>query len=89
MVIDVHVHPTGYSLISQDPEERAFRTRVFQKKVEQDHSPIAMTGKPSGSAFSSGGISNRAMTKAPSRVKLTSPSARSYKIGRASCRERV
>lgn len=48
MVIDVHVHPTGYSLISQDPEERAFRTRVFQKKVEQDHSPIAMTGKPSG-----------------------------------------
>ena len=48
MVIDVHVHPTGYSLISQDPEEREFRTRVFQKKVEQDHSPIAMTGKPSG-----------------------------------------
>ncbi len=39
MVIDVHVHPTGYSLISQDPEEREFRTRVFQKKVEQDHSP--------------------------------------------------
>ena len=48
MVIDVHVHPTGYSLISQDPEERKFRTRVFQKKVEQDNSPIAMTGKPSG-----------------------------------------
>ena len=48
MVIDVHVHPTGYSLISQDPAERKFRTEVFQKKVEQDHSPIAMTGKPSG-----------------------------------------
>ena len=24
MVIDVHVHPTGYSLISQDPEEKGF-----------------------------------------------------------------
>ena len=32
MVIDVHVHPTGYSLISQDPAERKFRTEVFQKK---------------------------------------------------------
>ena len=32
MVIDVHVHPTGYSLISQDPAERKFRTEVFRKK---------------------------------------------------------
>ena len=28
MVIDVHVHPTGYSLISQDPEERKFRDKM-------------------------------------------------------------
>ena len=32
MVIDVHVHPTGYSLISQDPAERKFRTRSIPEK---------------------------------------------------------
>ena len=48
MVIDVHVHPTGYSLISQDPEERKFRDKVFQRKYDESKLPIAMTGKPSG-----------------------------------------
>ena len=35
MVIDVHVHPTGYSLISQDPAERKFRDKVFQRKYDE------------------------------------------------------
>mgnify|MGYP007072691340 CR=1 FL=1 len=40
MVIDVHVHPTGYSLISQDPEERKFRDKVFQRKYDESKLPI-------------------------------------------------
>ena len=49
MVIDVHVHPNGYPQVAQDPESRAFRDRVFQRRQEAALSaPIAMTGKPSG-----------------------------------------
>ncbi|MCI9405774.1 MAG: hypothetical protein HFK04_02480, partial [Oscillospiraceae bacterium] len=49
MVIDVHVHPNGYPQVAQDPEARAFRDRVFQRRQEAALSaPIAMTGKPSG-----------------------------------------
>ena len=60
MVIDVHVHPTGYSLISQDPEERKFRDKVFQRKYDESKLPIAMTGKPSGG--NSGGGNSEEVT---------------------------
>ena len=60
MVIDVHVHPTGYSLISQDPAERKFRDKVFQRKYDESKLPIAMTGKPSGG--NSGGGNSEEVT---------------------------
>ena len=60
MVIDVHVHPTGYSMISQDPAERKFRDKVFQRKYDESKLPIAMTGKPSGG--NSGGGNSEEVT---------------------------
>ena len=61
MVIDVHVHPTGYPQVAQDPESRAFRDRVYQRRTEDALSaPIAMTGKPSGG--NSGGGNSEEVT---------------------------
>jgi len=49
MVIDVHVHPTGYPYVDHSPEADDFRDRVFQRRREAAlAAPIAMTGKPSG-----------------------------------------
>ena len=49
MVIDVHVHPTGYPYVDHSPEADDFRDRVFQRRRDAAlASPIAMTGKPSG-----------------------------------------
>ena len=55
MVIDVHVHPLNYPYVAQDEQSRAFRDRVFKRRIEDALSaPIAMTGKPSGG---NGGVS--------------------------------
>ena len=56
MVIDVHVHPTGYPYVVNSPEADDFRDRVFQRRRDAAlASPIAMTGKPSGGNGGSGG----------------------------------
>lgn len=39
MVIDVHVHPTGYSLISQDPEERKSAIRYSRENTMNPNCP--------------------------------------------------